>query len=242
MQDPSPTLPPPTKSSRKRNSRALRIIQIASLAGGIILIGIYLGARIHSRLASENAVDRFKRARIVEVSRLHPESTDLENVASSPVDTSLWAEGRIDAFQQSLLVDMDLPLAVLRIPVIDIEVPIFEGTDEFVLNRGAGHIEGTALPGSAGNFGVAAHRDGFFRELGDVGLAHEISVDVLDGSFRYAVSEIHIVEPTDVWVLEPTETPSITLVTCYPFYFVGSAPQRYIVRAVLDEPGTSLVD
>ena len=68
------------------------------------------------------------------------------------------------------------------------------------------------------------------------------AVEVLDGWFRYVVSEIHIVEPTEVWVLEPTETPAITLVTCYPFYFAGSAPQRHIVRAVVDKPDTTSLD
>lgn len=229
------------ETRRFRDSRLLRFAEVAALVLGIVLIGVYLGARIHSHLSSENAVEQFNRARVA-VSRLETEFSDPGAVASSPVDTSLWAEGRIEAYQQSLIADMDLPLAVLRIPVINLEVPVFEGTDELVLNRGAGHIEGTPALGSTGNFGVAGHRDGFFRELGDVGLGNEISVDLLDGSLRYLVSEIHIVEPTDVWVLEPTETPSITLVTCFPFYFVGSAPQRYIVRAVLDESGTSTIN
>jgi sortase A len=104
-----------------------------------------------------------------------------------------------------------------------------------VLNRGAGWIEGTAGLGSSGNVGVAGHRDGFFRGLKDINEGDAIEIATIDGSLTYKVSEIMIVEPKDVYVLEPTPDPSVTLVTCYPFYFVGNAPQRYIVRAVLED-------
>ena len=238
--DPHDQSPGDSRGTRWRDSKLLRVVQIIAVVGGISLIGVYVAARIHSRQSSENAIERFQRARMIEVSQLQRESVD--SGASTPVDTTLWANGRVKAYQESLLVDMDLPLAVLRIPSIDLEVPVFDGTDELTLNRGAGHIEGTAQPGLVGNFGVAGHRDGFFRELGELALGETIVVELLKGSSIYPVEDIWIVEPTEVWVLEPTETPSITLVTCYPFYFLGSAPQRYIVRAVLDERGTSSID
>src|SRR6185503_18622734 len=103
------------------------------------------------------------------------------------------------------------------------------------LDRGVGHIEHTAAPRSDGNSGIAGHRDGFFRGLKDIGSGDAIELETLGEREVYRVDRMWIVDPTDVSVLDPTPTPSLTLVTCYPFYFVGSAPQRYIVRAVRTE-------
>lgn len=213
---------------------ALRVIQLVSLILGVGLIGFYLAAKIDAFLTSRNAIDSMNRARTIEVAKIRNDATARDAASGDPVDTTLWSEQRVDEFQQSLMIDWDLPLAVLKIPVIDLEVPVFDGTDDLVLNRGAGWIEGTALPGKPGNSGIAAHRDGFFRELADVELGDDIIVETIDSSSTYVIEDIRIVDPTDVWVLEPTDLQSITLVTCYPFYFVGSAPQRYIVRAALE--------
>jgi sortase A len=95
-----------------------------------------------------------------------------------------------------------------------------------------GHIDGTALPGPDGNSGIAGHRDGFFRGLKDIGPGDGIEVDTLQGRELYRVERVWVVAPEEVSVLDATPLRSLTLVTCYPFYFVGSAPQRYIVRAV----------
>jgi sortase A len=113
-----------------------------------------------------------------------------------------------------------------------IEAPVLEGTDDWTLNRGVGHIADTAAPGAPGNIGIAGHRDGFFRALKDIAVGDVIELDTLHETIPYRVERVWIVEPDDVSVLDPTTTPAVTLVTCYPFYFVGSAPQRYIVRAV----------
>jgi sortase A len=119
----------------------------------------------------------------------------------------------------------------LRIPSIKLAVPIYEGTGETTLDRGAGRIAGTAQLDAAGNIGIAAHRDGFFRGLKDLRVGEEMMLQTIAGDRRYRVTKLLITSPTDVSVIAPTATPAITLVTCYPFYFVGSAPQRYIVRA-----------
>ena len=121
---------------------------------------------------------------------------------------------------------------MLSIPRIRLEVPVLQGTDDWTLNRAVGVIEGTPLPGSPGNSGIAGHRDSFFRVLKDVVTGDLMTVETARATETYRIERIWIVDPTDVSVLDPTESPSITLVTCYPFYFVGSAPQRYIVRAV----------
>ena len=121
---------------------------------------------------------------------------------------------------------------MLRIPKIRLEVPVLPGTDDRTLDRGAGHIDDTPPPGAAGNSGIAGHRDGFFRGLEDIAAGDAIELDTLQGKQVYRIERTWVVEPEDVSVLDPTPTPALTLVTCYPFYFVGSAPQRFIVRAV----------
>jgi sortase A len=120
----------------------------------------------------------------------------------------------------------------ITIPRLDVTAIVLEGVENKTLRRGAGRIPATALPAQEeGNVGIAAHRDSFFRGLKDIREDDTIELATLDGTFRYQVEWTKIVEPTDVSVLEPTKEPALTLVTCYPFYYVGSAPKRFIVRA-----------
>jgi sortase A len=147
------------------------------------------------------------------------------------VDTHLWSPQRIRDYEQSLAGDAAPTLALLRIPKIHLEVPVFDDTNELALNRGVGRIVGTARPGETGNLCIAGHRDGFFRGLQDIDIGDEIELVTPGATEIYRVSEVTIVDPNDTGVLDPTTEASITLVTCYPFYFLGSAPKRYIVRA-----------
>lgn len=147
-------------------------------------------------------------------------------------DLSLWDTERITAWRQSLTEHAPPPLAVLSIPKIRLTVAVLPGTDDFTLNRAVGHIDGTPLPGTDGNSGIAGHRDGFFRGLKDIGADDVIEVETLRGKEVYRVERTWVVPPEDVSVLDATPHRSLTLVTCYPFYYVGPAPQRYIVRAV----------
>jgi len=147
-------------------------------------------------------------------------------------DLSLWDRERISAWRLALTEPAPPPLAVLRIPKIRLEVAVLHGTDDVTLNRAVGHIDDTALPGTDGNSGIAGHRDGFFRGLKDIGPEDAIELETLRGKEVYRVERTWVVDPEDVSVLDPTPTRSLTLVTCYPFYHVGPAPQRYIVRAV----------
>jgi sortase A len=153
------------------------------------------------------------------------------SVNASP-DQRLWSPERLRAWRDTAFGETAPPLAVLRIPRIELEVAVLEGTGEWTLNRAVGHIEDTALPGSEGNTGIAGHRDGFFRGLKDIRAGDVLEIETLTSVDIYRVERTWIVDPEDVSVLAPTDSPSITLVTCYPFYFVGSAPQRFIVRAV----------
>ena len=165
---------------------------------------------------------------------------DLERFAALQVvatqagtpDQSLWSPNRVSAWRKALSEPAPAPLAVLRIPKIRLEVPVLPGTDDRTLDRGVGHIEDTAQPGTDGNSGIAGHRDGFFRGLKDITPGDAIELDTLQGKDVYRVERTWVVDPEDVSVLDPTPTRALTLVTCYPFYFVGSAPQRFIVRAV----------
>jgi len=155
--------------------------------------------------------------------------------AAGRVDQSLWSAVRINAWRNVSGEPAPPPVAMLRIPKIHLEVPVLPGTDDRTLDHGVGLIEDTAEPGMLGNSGIAGHRDGFFRGLKDIVQGDTIRLDTLHGSFVYRVERTWIVKPEDVSVLEPTPVPAITLVTCYPFYFQGSAPMRFIVRAVRDE-------
>ncbi len=150
---------------------------------------------------------------------------------NSPVDFTLWNPKRVIAYKESLSAKTDLPLAILRIPKINLEVPVFNDTDDLTLNRGVGRILGTAKIGQTGNLGIAGHRDGFFRGLKDIGLDDIVELIRPGQTDQYLIKKIEIVSPDDVSVLAPTPTSTLTLVTCYPFYYIGHAPQRYIVTA-----------
>ena len=148
-------------------------------------------------------------------------------------DLALWSAARIDAWRRASRLPQPAPLAILRIPRMQLAVPILGGTSEVTLNQALGHVEGTATPGSDGNSGIAGHRDGFFRSLKDIAVGDVIELETLRAKERYRVESLSVVNPEDVSVLDPTPDRSLTLITCYPFYFVGPAPKRYIVRAVL---------
>jgi sortase A len=199
---------------------------------GLLLISAYLAVSIYSAVYSRATIRAFWRNQAVTSSR--PGNSFRRN-AEIP-DFRLWSPQRVKAYQASLAANIPSPLGDLEIPSLKIEVPVLDGTDELTLNRGVGHIDGTPLPGEAGNIGVAGHRDGFFRGLKDLRVGDSVDLYSQNGNTRYVVDEIRIVPPEDVSVLGPRSRPSITLVTCYPFYFVGSAPLRYIVHASTEYP------
>jgi sortase A len=121
----------------------------------------------------------------------------------------------------------------LEISAIGLKVPIVEGYDPESLRAGVGHIAGTAQPGGLGNMALAGHRDTFFRPLRNIRRGMKMSVYAKDGRYEYQVDSTSIVKPEDVRVLAIHEKPELTLITCYPFEYVGSAPNRFIVRAHL---------
>jgi sortase A len=191
-----------------------RWIEILCWGAGACLLATYGVALAWSSYSSNRGLEAMREAR-----------------GALPPDTTTWSQARRNAYD-ALAIDSALPPAVLRIPSLRLEVPVYTGTSAVVLNRGAGLIEGTALPGSDdGNIGIAAHRDGFFRPLQGIRAGAELYIDTVQSTRRYRVTSVSVVAPQNVAVLDDTGRPSVTLVTCYPFHFVGAAPQRFIVRA-----------
>jgi sortase A len=200
-------------------SSLLKFLERAFLIAGVGMIALASIIHIDAKAHRQSALNEFERIR---------------DQVEPPDDMADWSDKRKAEYLESIQKDAGSTLAVLRIPSRDIEVPVLDSTSDLALNRGAGHVEGTALPGTVGNIAVAAHRDGFFRGLKDIQIGDEIELTTLDGQQTFVVSKLDIVDPYQVSVLDPTDEPVLTLITCYPFYFVGSAPERFIVRATLN--------
>jgi len=196
--------------------RVLRGIEILAWCAGVSLLVTYATTRAWYTHSRDQGVAMFEAATAL--------------ARTDAVDMTTWSRARVDRYRESLRESL-APQAVLRIPSVKLVVPVFEGTRELNLNRGAGRIEGTARIGEAGNVGIAAHRDGFFRALKDVRVGDTLLLERVTATRTYRVVSMTIVDPSEVSVLAPTTTESVTLVTCYPFYYVGSAPRRFIVRA-----------
>jgi sortase A len=195
---------------------------------GFALLFIYGAARLDSFFSSQAVLNRFSA-----IASLSTSTSDdvAEVVGPSRVDFSLRDGHREQAYEGSPNKPSGAPLAVLYIAKIGLAVPLLDGTDGLTLNHAVGRISGTARPGEAGNIGIAGHRDGFFRGLKDIVIGDTIDLKAPQGTTTYAVDEINIVRPNDASVLGPRPAPSLTLITCYPFYFIGRAPQRYVVHA-----------
>ena len=199
--------------------RLLTLAEGVSWAVGVTGLAVWVSFHVVNATRTRQDLDRFA---ALQVGAAHPATPD----------QSLWSPARVSAWLKVSNEPAPAPLAVLRIPKIRLEVPVLPGTDDRILDRAVGHVEGTAPPGTDGNSGIAGHRDGFFRGLKDIVPGDAIELDTLNGKEAYRVERTWVVDPEDVSVLDPTSTRALTLVTCYPFYFVGSAPRRFIVRAV----------
>lgn len=218
--------------------RRLKILETGLFIAGAALLLAFFAAKSWSQYSSQAAVAEFEAARAVaqalqQAPGQQAETPGVVSVSLEPAtpDFSLWSEKRVAEYQQSLLQADDPPLALLSIEHLDIRVPVFNGATDLNLNRGVARILGTARIGETGNLGIAGHRDGFFRGLKDIQVGDRFYLETLQGRTEFTVASVTIVGPEEVSVLAPTDTPSITLVTCYPFYHVGNAPKRFIVKA-----------
>jgi sortase A len=192
-----------------------------------------MGAELHREVSSRVAIMRFEAGEANERDTSPARAKDI--ASRGLVDFSLWSEKRISSYKGSLTRKVEAPIAILVIRKINLTVPVYNDTDDLTLDRGVGRILGTAKIGDGGNLGIAGHRDGFFRGLKDLAPQDKIELRRPGISDTYVIDQISLVAPADVSVLKPTRVPSVTLVTCYPFYYIGSAPQRYIVRASITE-------
>ncbi len=194
---------------------------------GAVLLTVFVAAHAQSSLLPAHDLRKFEQARQETIST---KSGSFQS-DKSDFDTRLWNEKRITDYHDSLQHDLGLPEAVLIIPSIDLKVPVYTGIDDLTLNRAVGRVPGTAKIGVPGNLALSGHRDGFFRGLKDIKIGETIEVKTLTGSLKYKIVSTHIITPDDLSVLGDTGKDEVTLVTCYPFYFVGSAPKRFIVKA-----------
>ena len=219
---------------------ALRCCEILLMVLGVVLLAVYAFFRMHGwffQTYDSWSFDRVLQDRQQEesVSRLAEGSRNTRNLEAEPEVTDYrdWAPARAMSHERSLKRQLRGIVGRLLIPSLKLNVMVLEGTDPWTLNRAVGHIERTAFPGSTGNVGISAHRDGFFRNLGRIREGDAISLVTSEKTYTYAVESTQIVNPGDVEVLAPSDRPVLTLVTCFPFYFVGDAPQRFIVKAEL---------
>lgn len=225
------------KESMKRLDKVGRLL----IACGVALLLFYSAARIHEFAFYRMAMGQFERLK--ERATTY-DSTPKKGIAPLPLAVPApnyysWSRERIRHYEASLAASVAPPIALLRVARINIEAPVLEGTDDLTLNRGLGRIAGTARPGQIGNIGIAGHRDGFFRQLRNIKPGDRVELETPRGTATYIVDHLQIVNPADANVLQSGSTSSLTLVTCYPFYFIGSAPQRFIVHAALVSTSSS---
>lgn len=188
-----------------RNQRFLRWTRLIMLITGILALLYVAITMISARIYQINALSILDKQIQVE------EQHNVEQTTPSVREGDVL--GRID------------------IPRIGVSVAVLQGTTWRTLRLGVGHIKGTALPGEPGNIGIAGHRDTYFRALKDIRKDDEIQLHTSAGIIRYEVDWIQITSPSNISVLASTTESSLTLVTCYPFYYIGAAPKRFIVHA-----------
>jgi sortase A len=211
--------------------RWTRWTQRVLLVAGAILVGVYGAALAHRGIMSHMAIEevRANHAASQEVGTASPAKL----IEMPKPDFTLWSPVRVAEFKSAIAQHGASALGILRIPKSRIEAPIFQGADDLTLNKGVGLIPGTDPIGSTGNTGIAGHRDGFFRGLKDIKVGDRIEIETATKPLEYVVDRLVIVDPQDVSVLQERGQPVLTLVTCYPFYVLGSAPKRFIVEAKL---------
>ena len=157
----------------------------------------------------------------------HPEASVLSRVPKETTEGSRKAANVAKAAK----VVRGSAIAGLSIPRVELSTVVLHGSDARTLRRGPGHLENTALPGESGNVVIAGHRDSFFRPLQHIRVGDDIFMDTPQRRFHYRVTSLRVVNPHDLSVLEPTDDATLTLITCYPFWVLGNAPDRFIVRA-----------
>jgi len=186
--------------------RLLRLLETGCLlAGGGLLIAS-IGSLAQSELRSARAIE------------LVPEMRS-------------WSDGARARYRAAAQQRPGTVLALLHAPDADLTVPVYATYSQLNLDRGAAVIDGMAYPQELGHIGIAGHRDGYFRALRDLAIGATLILETPDGERHFIIDDVRVIEATELAWLQETEAPRLTLVTCYPFHFIGDAPQRYLVRA-----------
>ena len=228
----------------KLSSLAFRSGELLSYSAGVLLAGFFVVQLAQGEVQRQDGIAEFEQmaqASAAAQGTDHADAVatdtaedtqDFENTGEP--DTSLWAPGRLADYQASLKADLPPVLGVLEVPSVGLKVPVYSTNTELVMDRGAGIIDGMAYPHEPGNIGISGHRDGYFRVLKDVQIGDAIVLQSLEGEKRFKINATKVVAIADTTLLRDTNDQTVTLVTCYPFYFVGHAPKRFIVTASLD--------
>jgi sortase A len=205
----------------------LRWSRYPFVIAGVLLLSYVGYAVIDSKLYQASEKRRFQQA----ISERNPSPGSNDNISPLLASPALPAANREKVDTPTRNEAGSSRLGRIEISSVGVAAMILEGTDDVTLRRAVGHIPGTALPGQNGNVAIAGHRDTFFRALRNIHQGNEITLTTLKGSYRYRVDSTEVVDPQDTEALDESDDATLTLITCYPFYFVGSAPQRFIVRA-----------
>jgi len=203
---------------------------------GALLLAVASGSALLTEYGHASALRAFDAARALSSQSVAaPPDAETRGLGYAEPDQSLWAPDRVLRYDEQRWLAAAVPEAVIRMPRLRLEVPVFPGATDVHMTLGAGRITGSPTFGEPGNVAVSSHRDGYFRRLKDVRVGDVIVVDTLARTYRYVVEEILVTDPDDTTVLWPGSVPEITLMTSYPFYHFGHAPQRFVVRAELRE-------
>ena len=229
----------------RRATVVLRAIEMLLLVISLVSVGWYATAQtsaMREQAALSQELERLSTAQrpaatsaMTDTFRLKAEATGVGKAEATGVKEATGVNAEATGVNAEATGGKRGLIGRIEVRRIKMSALAREGVDMRTLRVAVGHIPGTALPGQPGNSGFAAHRDTFFRPLKAVREGDEILVTTPSGVYRYAVTGTRIVEPQDLSVLDPTADATLTLVTCYPFEYIGNAPQRFIVRAALQE-------
>lgn len=201
---------------RKVSKKKKKIKTISFFIILLFLLGLYVSSTNAFKLLKGYTLFKVNQTENADISKQH--------------DTKV--EGKVDLSSQLEKGDL---IGTLIIPKLDASLPIYHGTDEDELEKGVGHFAQSVLPGKDDNSVLSGHRDTVFRNLGEVGVGDLLTVETTSGTFTYKVRKVRIVDKDDRTVIVPKPKATLTLSTCYPFDFVGSAPERYVLVADLTD-------